>query len=83
MLVDKLRTQAVFVKSGWVWYLDERACLPADSCAGSTRPTGKLFAMQLSTGAEIRVTFAAGEDPITQAGGAWSSFGPGEFWPGS
>jgi hypothetical protein len=84
MLVDKLRTQALFVKAGWIWYLEERACVDADSCAGSTIPTGGVFAMSLSTGGEIPVTFAAGEDPMTQAGAAgWLAFGPGEFWPAS
>jgi hypothetical protein len=82
MVLDKLRTQALFVKDGWVWYLEERACAAADSCAGATMPTGKVFAMQLSAGAEIPVSFAAREDPITQAGDInWLAFGPGEFWP--
>jgi hypothetical protein len=82
MLVDQMRTQGIFVKDGWVWYLDERPCAPADSCAGATMPTGKVFAMQLSTGAEIPVSFAAGEDPITQSGDVNRlAFGPGEFWP--
>lgn len=81
-LVDQLRTQVVFVKADWVWYLEERACVVADSCPGSTLPTGKVFALQLPSGKEIPVSFAAGEDPITQAGDAgWLAFGPGEFWP--
>jgi hypothetical protein len=84
MLVDKLRTQALFVKADWVWYLDERACVPADSCAGSTMPTGKVFAMQVSTGTETPVTFAAAEDPVMQSGGVNPlAFGPGEFFPAS
>jgi hypothetical protein len=84
MIVDKLRTQIVFVKAGWVWYLEERPCLAADSCAGSTMATGKVFAMQLSGGAETAVTFAAGEDPLTQSGDIYRLvFGPGEFWPAS
>jgi hypothetical protein len=79
MIVDKLRTQIVFIKAGWVWYLEERPCLAADSCAGST---GKVFAMQLSGGTETAVTFAAGEDPLTQSGDIYRVvFGPGEFWP--
>jgi hypothetical protein len=40
--------------------------------------------MQLTTGAEAPVSFATGEDPVTEAGGTnWLAFGPGEFWPGS
>jgi hypothetical protein len=82
VLLDKLRTEVVFVKNGWVWYLEERACVAADSCPGSTMPTGKVFAMQLSTGAELPMSFAPGEDPLTQAGDIYR-FGlvPGEFWP--
>jgi hypothetical protein len=84
MLVDRLRTQVLFVKAGWVWYLEERACVPADSCAGLTMPTGNVLAIQLATGAERAVSFAAGEDPLTQAGALnWLAFGPGEFWPPS
>jgi hypothetical protein len=84
MIVDRLRTQIVFVKAGWVWYLEERPCLAADSCAGSTMATGKVFAMQLSGGTETAVTFAAGEDPLTQSGDIYRVvFGPGEFWPAS
>jgi hypothetical protein len=82
MLVDQLRTQVLFVKPGWVWYLEERECTLADSCASSTMPTGKVFAMQLSGGAETPVTFGDLEDPVTQSGGLnLLSFGPGEFWP--
>ena len=83
MLIDKLRSQALFVKSGWVWYLDEVACDPTTCGAPwGTQPSGKVFAMQLTTGAETPVSFAIGEDPVTQAGGInWLAFGPGEFWP--
>lgn len=80
LLIDKLRTQVLFVKDGWVWYLEERACTAADSCAGSTMPTGKVLAMQLSTGVEQAVTFATNEDPM---GGNWWDFSPGEYWPNS
>jgi hypothetical protein len=73
----------VFVKDGWVWYLDERACTPADSCPGATMPTTKVFAMQLSTGIETEVSFPAGENPVNKPGDPtyWPSIGPGEFWP--
>ena len=84
MLVDKLRTQALFVKDGWVWYLEEAQCDPQVCGApGGTMPTGKVFAMQLSTGAESEVSFAPGENPVVQPAGPanWLPFGPGEFWP--
>jgi hypothetical protein len=84
MLVDKMRSQALFVKDGWVWYLEEATCDP-QTCGApwGTEPTGKVFAMQLSAGTETEVTFAAGENPITKPGepASWPSFGPGEFWP--
>jgi hypothetical protein len=79
ILGDKLRTQVLFVKDGWVWYLEEAVCKQA--CAGNTRPTGKVLALQLSTGVESPVVFAAGEDWQTQSGQTWSSFSPGELWP--
>jgi hypothetical protein len=85
MLLDKIRTQVVFVRDGWVWYLEEDACDPA-TCTSpvSTIPTGNVLAMQLSTGTEVPVTFGAGENPVLQSGGLdFASFAPGEFWPSS
>ena len=82
MLADQLRTQVLFVKDGWVWYLEERPCLPADNCAGSTTPSGKVFALNLVAGVEQEVNWAFGDDPHGQAGSyGWAIFGPGEFWP--
>jgi WD40 repeat protein len=81
MLVDQPRTQALFVKDGWVWYLEEGPCVT--DCAGSTAPTGKVFAMNLSTGAEQTVVFASGEAPLSQPDAFWPIFQPGEFWPNS
>lgn len=83
LLLDKIRTQAVFVKDGWVWYLDEAACDPAVCGAPwGTMPTGNVFAMQLSTGIETPLTWAAGENPVTQSGSVdAAAFAPGEFWP--
>jgi hypothetical protein len=82
MLVDQLRTQAIFVKDGWVWSLDERPCLPADQCAGTTTPTGRVYAMDLSTGMEREIVWGFGDDPHGQAGSyGWWVFAPGEFWP--
>ena len=84
MVIDKLRSQVLFVKDGWVWYLEEVVCDPMVCGAPwGTEPTGKVIAMQLSTGLETDVAFAAGENPVVvEAGHAdWTSFGPGEFWP--
>lgn len=84
MLIDKLRTQALFVKDDWVWYLEEGQCDPQFCGAPwGTTPTGKVFAMQLSTGTETEVGFGAGESPVVVEGGHANSagFGPGEFWP--
>jgi len=83
MLIDKLRTQVLFVKVGWVWYLEEQSCATGDTCAGSTAPSGKVFAMQLSTGSETEVTFGAGENPLIPKSGYldWTSFDPGDLWP--
>jgi Tol biopolymer transport system component len=85
MLVDKLRSQVLFVKDGWVWYLEEAACDPITCGAPwGTELTGKVFAMQLSAGTETVVRFAAGENLVRQSGGVnWANFGPGEFWPAS
>jgi len=83
MLIDKLRSQVLFVKDGWVWYLEEAACDPAACNAPwGTQPTGKVFAMQLAGGVETQVTFATEENPIAPSDGVnWVLFGPGEFWP--
>jgi hypothetical protein len=43
---------------------------------------GPSQSIAASTGAEAAVSFASGEDPMTQAGGVnWLGFAPGEFWP--
>jgi hypothetical protein len=84
MLVDKLRTQALFVRNGWVWYLEEKVCdLMVMPCGPwGTWPTGKVFAMQLSTGTETEVSFAVGENPVMPTPEVnWLPFTPGEFWP--
>ena len=84
MLLDKMRTEALFVKDGWVWYLEEAAC-DTDACGPvSTMPTGNVFAMQLSTATEAPVVFASRENPVTQFGSVdAASFASGEFWPNS
>ncbi|HEV2033751.1 MAG TPA: hypothetical protein VGU71_06060 [Candidatus Dormibacteraeota bacterium] len=82
LLVDKLRTQVLFVKKGWVWYLEEGPCNEVGCQQTGTVPTGKVFAMQLSTGTEIEVRFAAGENPVMPTSDVnWLPFTPGEFWP--
>lgn len=81
LLIDQMRTQVLFVKDGWVWYLEEQACAGGGNCMSGTSPTGKVFAMQLSTGTEQTVSFASGEDPL-QGRSIWA-FTPGEYWPNS
>jgi len=85
LLIDKLRSQVLFVKDGWLWYLEEVACDPAACNAPwGTQPTGKVFAMQLTGGVETQVTFATEENPIAPSDGVNPVlFGPGEFWPSS
>ncbi len=73
LLVDKPRAEAAFVKDDWVWYDEEVACT---DCGVGTQPSGRIFAMQLSTHTESLVTFAAGEAPYTNA--PWA---PAEYWP--
>jgi len=82
MLVDQLRTQAIFAKDGWVWSLDERVCLPGDQCAGATMPSGRVYAINLSTGVNTEINWGYGDDPHGQGGiYGWGVFAPGEFWP--
>ena len=77
MLVDNSRSQVVFVKTGWVWYLDEAQCDPnAQGCGPwGTAPSGKVIAMNLATGVEQQVDFQYNE--------ATTDLVPGEFWPSS
>jgi hypothetical protein len=72
---NKMRSQVVFVKDGWVWYLEEQQC---STCPGGSRPSGTVFAMDLSTGVEQQVVFATGDAMIYP-----TDLGPGEFWPNS
>jgi hypothetical protein len=84
MLVDKLRTQVLFVKNDWVWYLEERPCDAVICQQLGTVPTGRVFAMQLSAGTETEVSFAVGENPVLPTPDVnWLPFTPGEFWPQS
>jgi hypothetical protein len=85
LLVDRLRSQVLSVKSGWVWYLDEVACDASSPSAGcgpwGSKAGGKVFAMNLSNGSESEVVFAEGEGPQMDFG--TYAFAPGEFWPNS
>jgi hypothetical protein len=73
LLIDQPRADGVFVKDDWVWYGEDVVC--AD-CPNGTTPSGRIFAMQLSTHAESLVTFTPGEQP--QTGAPWS---PAGYWP--
>jgi hypothetical protein len=66
LLIDQPRSAAMFVKSGWVWYLEETACVESSdqACFDPTVPDGNVLAMNLATGQETPVTFAAGEAPV-------------------
>ena len=84
-LVDRSRSQVLFVKSGWVWYLEEAACdtsRPLPGCGPwGTAPSGKVFAMNLTSGTESEVVFAPSEGVQMDFG--TYAFAPGEFWPNS
>ena len=75
MLIDQPRSQVAFVKDGWVWYLEEKPC---SDCPNNTQPSGKVYAMNITTGLEQQVVFATGEG-LTYA----TDLLPGEFWPTS
>jgi hypothetical protein len=85
MLIDKARSQVLFIKDGWVWYAEEGGCASDAGCPGGTGPTGKMFAMQLSGGSETQLSFSAGESPLIQRENwlDWTSLAAGDFWPGT
>lgn len=83
LLIDQPRAEVVFVKDGWVWYDEEQPCATGGSCAGSTTPSGKFFAMQLSTGVEQPVTFASGEAPGDAHFQGIFTSGVSDYWPNS
>jgi len=81
-LSSRPRTQVMFVKSGWVWYLEEATCQadqPQCPPWGSA-PTGKVYAQALPNGQETEVVFGSGEAPPA---GNWSAFQPQDLWPRS
>lgn len=81
LLIDQARSSAVFVKAGWVWYLEEKPCVQADNsaCFDPTVPDGNVLAINLATGQETAVTFQAGEKPIQSGGFTYLS--SGDLWP--
>lgn len=80
ILIDSLRSEAVFVKSGWVWYLEEATCDPmACGAPWGTQPTSSVYAMDLSNGVERSVYFMPGQSPSSLDSG----WGPAELWPDS
>jgi Tol biopolymer transport system component len=79
LLVDQPRSSATFVKSGWIWMLEEKPCIQSSDhgCFDPTEPDGKVLAFNLATGTESPVVFANGESPTTYALIA------GDLWPSS
>lgn len=73
LLTDQPRSSVVFVKDGWVWEDEEKTCVPATDrpCFDPTEPDGKVLAMELATGRESTVTFAAGESTYGAQLGLW------------
>jgi hypothetical protein len=79
LLINQLRSEVLFVKDGWVWYHEELPCPTPDGCTGQTLPGTKVFAMNVATGVETTVVFAAGASPEDLQSG----WGGAEFWPNS
>jgi hypothetical protein len=79
MIIDKLRSEVVFIEPGWVWYQEEAPCDPMQSGCGpwGTAPTGQVLAMNLAIGVERPVYFLPGQSPSALQSG----WGPAEFWP--
>ena len=86
-LSDQPRSEVLFVKDGWVWYHEEVVCDPSQPSCGpwGTAPSGKDFAMDLSTGVETTIVFASGESPAALESGWASNYGggPPDYWPNS
>jgi hypothetical protein len=74
-LPDKPRSQAGFVTTSVLWYLEEGPCADPSTCTGSALPTGNVLACNLDTGVESAVTFAEGA-PLTSQD--YASFA---IWP--
>ena len=82
-LTEQSRSQVLFAKAGWLWYLDEPSCTPNEGTCNpwGSSPSGRVFAQDLATGHESEVTFAAGEAPITPSN--WATFEAQDLWPSS
>lgn len=80
-LSSRPRTQVMFVKTGWLWYLEEATCQPGQGqCPPwGSAPTGKIYAQDLATGHETEVVFAASEAASVATN--WSLFQPQDLWP--
>jgi hypothetical protein len=80
LLIDQPRSSALFVKAGWLWYLEEKPCVPSSDsvCFDPTLPDGNVLAINVGTGVETPVAFAAGESPLQANSAYWS---PGDVWP--
>lgn len=76
-LSSSMRSDATFVKDGWVWAFEEVAC--NTGCAGATQASDRVFAIDLASSAETQVVFRAGESPSELKSG-WSA---AQFWPNS
>lgn len=81
LIIDKPRSQAVWVKQDWVWYLEEAPCVqtPSQPCFDPSSPTGIVLARNLVTGDGGTVSFAPGAS-FGQPGN-WSALEPGDLWP--
>ena len=77
LLSDQARSSALFVKSGWVWQVEEQPCVQSSTttCFDPTVPDGKVLAVDLATGHETAVAFAQGESPTD------NGIQPGDLWP--
>ena len=83
LLSSQPRSSTVFVKAGWVWYVEEKPCVQTSDnpCFEPTLPNGRLLALDLTTGRESAITFAAGESPVVP--GSYEALGSGDLWPRS
>lgn len=71
------RSSATFVRDGWVWEIEEKACVQSSNsaCFDPTVPDGNVLAFELASGRESAVSFAVGESPSPYG------FRPGDLWP--
>lgn len=63
--IAKLRNRPTFLTPRYVWYEEERLCVPSDQCgAAATMPAGNTYIYDLQTGTEARSI-------ITAVGDVW------------